>query len=35
MTVHEKFVLLASIKHGGEDVNSEPKFGRYKPGIKK
>ena len=25
---------LASIKHGGEDVNSEPKFGRYKPGYK-
>ena len=25
---------LASIKHGGEDVNSEPKFGRYNPGYK-
>ena len=25
---------LASIKHGGDDVNSEPKFGRYKPGYK-
>ena len=25
---------LASIKHGGDNVNSEPKFGRYKPGYK-